>query len=198
MNGTSVQDKIASSYDALKAQFGYTNLLQSPRLVKVVISSGTGKKARFEKGVHELVADRLGKITGQKAAAKQAKKSVAGFKVREGDVVGQMVTLRGQNMMAFLNKLIHVAFPRTKDFRGLPTTSIDQMGNMTLGIKEHTIFPECSEEDLKDVFGMAITVVTTAKSKDQARAFFDHLGFPFKKEEDAPKKKRVATNFKKK
>lgn len=190
MNRTSVQENIASSYDALKAQFGYTNLLQSPRILKVVVSSGTGKKARFEKGVHDLVADRLAKITGQKAAAKAAKQSIAGFKVRQGDIVGQMVTLRGKNMVTFLDKLIHVAFPRTKDFRGLPTTSVDQMGNMTLGIKEHTIFPECSEEDLKDVFGLSVTVVTTAKTKEEAKAFFDHLGFPFKKEEEGGKKKK--------
>jgi large subunit ribosomal protein L5 len=95
--------------------------------------------------------------------------------------VGVTVTLRGARMMHFMDKLIHVAFPRTKDFRGLDKKAVDSMGNMTLGIKEHTIFPETADEDLKDVFGLAITLVSSAKSKDEAIAFFEHLGIPFKK-----------------
>lgn len=170
-----------TAYETLKPVFRYTNPMQAPKLVKVVVSAGTGKRARADKTFHDLVADRLSKITGQKSAPRAAKKSIAGFKIRQGDMVGQIVTLRGSNMMHFIEKLVHVALPRTKDFRGLNTTGIDAMGNMTIGIRENTIFPECAEEDLKDVFSLAITVNTTAKTKAEAEAFFTHLGFPLKK-----------------
>ena len=98
--------------------------------------------------------------------------------MREGDTVGLQVTLRGPRMYDFLDKLIHIALPRTRDFRGLPILAIDDMGNLTIGIREHTIFPETSDEDLKDVFGLAVTIVTTAKDKKEAEAFFRHLGLP--------------------
>lgn len=179
MNTTA--DRVTKAYETLKGEFGYTNKLAAPKLVKIVVSSGTGKKGRFDKGIHDLVADRLGKITGQKPSARSSKKSIAGFKMREGDNVGQVVTLRGKNMITFLDKLIHIALPRTKDFRGVTKTSVDDMGNMTLGIKEHTIFPETADEDLKDVFGFAITIVTTAKTKKEAESFLVYLGMPFKK-----------------
>ncbi len=130
---------------------------------------------------NNLVADRLAKITGQKPALRAAKKSVAGFKTREGDPVGLMVTLRGARMYHFIDKLINIALPRTKDFRGIDPKSVDAIGNMTIGIKEHTIFPECSDEDLRDVFGLAITLGTTAKNKAEALAYFNHIGIPFKK-----------------
>lgn len=181
MKDITTKAKIESSYAALQGQFGYKNKLAAPRLQKVVISSGTGKKGRFDKTVHDFVADRLTKITGQKASPRQSKKSIAGFKMRQGDTVGAVVTLRGKNMITFLDKLIHVALPRTKDFRGLNRTAVDEMGNLTIGIREHTIFPECSEEDLKDVFGLSIAIVSTAKSKAEAEAFLTHLGIPFKK-----------------
>lgn len=170
-----------STYETLKPVFGYTNQMQAPKLLKVVVSVGTGKRSRADKAFHDLVGDRLSKITGQKAASRAAKKSIAGFKIRQGDAVGQVVTLRGSHMINFLEKLIHVALPRTKDFRGLNTSGIDSMGNLTIGIRENTIFPECAEEDLKDVFSLAITITTTAKSKPEAHAFFTHLGFPLKK-----------------
>ena len=123
----------------------------------------------------------MARITGQKAAPRGAKVSIATFKSREGDVVGYQVTLRGARMLDFLDRLINIALPRTKDFRGIPQTAADEMGNYTLGIKEHTIFPETADEELKDVFGFAVTIVTTAKSKDQVIALLTHLGFPFKK-----------------
>src|SRR4029079_5884982 len=126
----------------------------------------------------EVIEDRLAKITGQKAAARGARMSIASFKVREGDTVGLQVTLRGARMYDFIDKLIHIALPRTRDFRGLSAKSIDDMGNLTIGIRENTIFPETSDEDLKDVFGLAITIVTTAKSKPEAEAFLRHLGLP--------------------
>jgi large subunit ribosomal protein L5 len=153
--------------------------MQAPKLVKIVVSVGVGSfkdKTKFE-----LVEDRLRKITGQQPSRRGAKQSVAAFKVRQGDTVGYQVTLRGERMRNFLEKLISIALPRMKDFRGIPLSGIDEMGNYTLGIKEHSIFPETSDEDIRDVFGLAITVVTTAKSREEARSFFEHLGFPFRK-----------------
>ncbi|MDO8566575.1 MAG: 50S ribosomal protein L5 [bacterium] len=165
-----------SAYLALAEAFGYTSPMQGPRIVKIVISSGVGKKR--DKKQLEVIQDRLARITGQKASARPAKVSIASFKVREGDTVGLQVTLRGARMFDFIDKLIHIALPRTRDFRGLSIKSIDEMGNFTIGLKENTIFPETSDEDLKDVFGLAITVVTTATSKAEAEAFFRHLGMP--------------------
>ena len=106
---------------------------------------------------------------------------MAGFKTREGDPVGLVVTLRGARMYHFMDKLINIALPRTKDFRGIDPKSVDSVGNITLGIKEHTIFPETADEDLRDVFGLAITIGTTAKNKEEAIAYFTHIGIPFKK-----------------
>ena len=158
---------------------GYKNPMQRPRLLKVVVSVGVGSFK--DKNRLKIVEDRLSRITGQKVAPRGAKISIAGFKSRQGDIVGYQVTLRGQRMNDFLDRLIHIALPRTKDFRGLSPKSIDEMGNFTLGIKEHTIFPETTDEELRDVFGLAITIVTTAKSREEALKFFTHLGFPFKK-----------------
>ena len=170
------KQKQQTAYDALKGEFGYTSPMQGPRIEKVVVSTGVGKKR--EKGQIEVIEDRLARITGQKAAPRAARLSIASFKVREGDTVGLQTTLRGARMYDFVDKLVHIALPRTRDFRGLSPKAIDEMGNMTIGIKEHTIFPETSDEDLKDVFGLAITIVTSAKSKAEAEAFFRHLGFP--------------------
>jgi len=173
-----VQEKMKHAYKTLKGEFAYKNPMQVPRIEKVVISTGTGKVGK-DKAHMELIADRLSKISGQKAAPRGAKKSIASFKVRQGDSVGYQVTLRGARMHDFLNKLIHVALPRTRDFRGLRADSIDEMGNFTLGIREHTIFPEASDEDLKDVFSLAVTIVTTSKTKEEAKALLAHLGMPF-------------------
>ena len=131
-----------------------------------------------------MVANRLATITGQKAATRGAKKAIATFKTRIGDRVGYQVTLRGKRAEDFLNRLVHIALPRTKDFRGISPDAIDEMGNYTLGIKENTVFPETADEELKDVFGLAVTLVTTAKTKEEARAFFDLLKFPFRKIKD--------------
>ena len=174
-----VQTVEAKTFDTLKGELGYTNKLQAPRVEKIVISVGTGKIK--DKNKIEVIQDRVARFTGQKTAPRGAKKSVAAFKVRQGDVVGYQVTLRGKRMYDFLEKLIHIALPRTRDFRGLKASSIDAMGNMTVGIKEHTIFPETSDEDLKDVFGMAVTIVSSAKGKKEAEAFYRHLGFPLQK-----------------
>lgn len=160
----------------MKSDFGYTNPLEAPRVVKVVVATGVGKVK--DKNKIQVIEDRLARITGQKAAPRGAKKSIATFKVRQGDIVGYQVTLRGARMQNFLDKLIHVSLPRTRDFRGIPPTAIDSLGNLTIGIKEHTIFPETADEDLKDVFGLAVTVVTTAKNKAESEKFLRHLGFP--------------------
>ncbi len=170
------KQKQQAAYATLKEVFGYTSPMQSPRIMKVIVSSGVGKK-RDKKQI-EFIAKHLALITGQKPSERGAKQSVASFKVREGDVVGLQVTLRGTRMFDFVDKVIHIALPRTRDFRGLKASAIDEMGNLTIGIKENTIFPETSDEDLKDVFGLAVTIVTTAKSKAEAEAFFRHIGMP--------------------
>src|SRR3989344_2363595 len=136
---------------------------------------------RSDKGKVELVANRLARITGQKPAPRGAKKAIATYKTRTGDTVGYQVTLRGKRAEDFVNRLIHIALPRTKDFKGISTASIDEMGNYTLGLREHSVFPETADEDIKDVFGLAVTIVTTAKNKKVAEAYLRHLGFPFKK-----------------
>jgi large subunit ribosomal protein L5 len=176
-----VKEKQNNALDALKGEFGYTNPMQAPRVLKVIVSTGIGSTK--DKNKIKVIEDRLSKITGQKAAPRQAKKSIASFKLREGDIVGYQVTLRGKRMDTFLDKLIHVALPRTRDFRGIKRTVVDDMGNATIGIKEHTIFPETSDEELKDVFGLAVTVVTTSQDKEETLRFLEHLGFPFKKPE---------------
>ncbi|MFW5853433.1 MAG: 50S ribosomal protein L5 [Patescibacteria group bacterium] len=163
----------------LKKELGLTNSLAVPRLVKVVVSSGTGK-AVDKKKKNELVADRLSKITGQKPSPRPAKQSIASFKLRQGDIIGQSVTLRGNRMYAFLDKLINVAIPRSRDFKGYTLKSIDEMGNLTLAVKEHVVFPETSDEDLKDVFGLAVTVITSATDRQSGEVLFKHLDFPFK------------------
>ncbi len=170
------QTVLTNTYEALKGALGFTNIMQTPRIEKIVISTGIGKIDDKQK--RALIADRLARITGQKAAPRGAKKSIASFKLRQGDVVGYQVTLRGARMQHFLDKLIHVALPRTRDFRGLKVTAVDEMGNYTLGIKENTIFPECSDEELRNVFGIAITIVTSAKTKEAAEALLRHIGLP--------------------
>lgn len=176
-----MKEKLSGAFDALKGTLGFSNVMQTPRIEKVVISTGTGKiddKARLK-----LIEDRLAKITGQKASPRPAKQSIASFKLREGEIIGYQVTLRGAQMESFLDKLIHVALPQTRDFRGLKASAIDEMGNMTIGIKEHTIFPEAANEELKDVFGLAITIVTTTNDKTAAEALLRHIGLPLQKEE---------------
>jgi large subunit ribosomal protein L5 len=176
-----IKQKEKKVYNLLKTKFGYKNPMASPRLVKVVIASGTGSGVKKNKDYNNLVIDRISKITGQKPATKSAKKSIASFKIRIGDPVGVMVTLRGARMYGFLDKLINVAIPRTKDFRGIERKIVDNIGNLTMSIKEHTIFPETGSEDIRDVFGLAITIVTTAKTKQEATEFFEIIGIPFKK-----------------
>lgn len=175
----SIKEKQTGAYEQMKGAFGYKNKLATPRLIKVVVSATTGRSK--DKNRNEMVMGRIAKITGQKPSLRAAKKSIAAFKLREGDKIGVAVTLRGARMMGFLDKFFNVAIPRTRDFRGYDRKSLDEMGNLTLGVKEQTIFPETADEDIKDLFGMAVTMVTTAKSKKEASAFFDIVGVPFKK-----------------
>lgn len=163
----------------MKGEFGYTSKLAAPRLVKVVVSATTGRAK--DKNRNDMVMDRLAKITGQKPSLRAAKKSIAAFKVRQGDKIGVAVTLRSARMFGFLDKFFNVAIPRMRDFRGFDAKSVDELGNVTLGIKEQTIFPETADEDVRDLFGMAVTIVTTAKGKKEATKFFEIIGVPFKK-----------------
>jgi len=175
----SVQARLKDVFKSLKGEFGYKNVNEAPTIEKVVVSVGTGRVD--DKAKIALIQDRLARITGQKPAARAARQSIAAFKLREGDTVGYQVTLRGTRMIHFLDKLIHVAIPQTRDFRGLKTTSIDEMGNYTLGVKEHTVFPETADEDIKDVFGMSVTIVTTTSDKAEAEALLRQIGMPLQK-----------------
>lgn len=177
-----MKQKLDGAYTALKDTLQLTNPMQAPRIEKVIVSTGTGKIE--DKNKLELIQKRLADITGQKPSPRPARQSIASFKLRQGDIIGYQVTLRGTRMQHFLDKLVHVALPQTRDFRGLKVTAIDEMGNYTLGIKEHTIFPETADEEIKDVFGLAITIVTTAKTKEEAEALLRYINLPLKKEEN--------------
>ena len=182
MKHLTVKEKENKALELMKSNFHYKNVMAAPKLTKIVLNVGTGTAMKKDKNKNEAIADRLAKITGQKPAPRGAKKSVASFKIRLGDPIGIVVTLRGKRMYSFMEKLINVALPRTKDFRGINRKAVDNVGNLTIGIKEHTIFPETADEDIKDVFGLAITIVSTAKDKKEGMAFFELLGVPFKKE----------------
>lgn len=182
-----VQEKEKGIMSKLGERFGYKSSMQTPRLLRVVVSTGTGKIQ--DKKKIEVIEEAMALITGQKASQRPARKSIASFKLRQGDIVGYQVSLSGKRMYGFLDKLIHIALPRTKDFRGISTSIVDEMGNATIGIKEHTIFPETSDEDLQNIFGMSVTLVTTSKNREEAIAYFTEIGIPFKKEEPSSKKK---------
>lgn len=166
------------TFASLKDKAGFTNVMQTPKVSKVVVSVGVGSVK--DKKRLELIQDRLLKITGQASAKRITTKSIANFKTRAGDLAGFMITMRGVRGRNFLEKMIHVVFPRVKDFRGLSAKSIDEMGNISMGLKEHTVFPETADEDAKDVFGLAVTVTTTAKNKKDAEAYFRFIGLPLK------------------
>lgn len=174
-----LKNKTKDSYKNLKEVLKLKNIMQAPKILKVVVNSGVGSFK--DKNKIDVVMDRLAKITGQKPAKRGAKKSIATFKSREGDIVGVQVTLRGEKMWSFLDRLLNVALPRTKDFRGLSPDAVDEMGNYTLSIKEHTVFPETADEDLKDVFGFSATIVTNLKNKADTLEFLKEIGFPFRK-----------------
>lgn len=177
---TPVKEKLQSAFTSLKDTFGYTSMMAAPRIKKVVISTGTGRVT--DKNKIGVIIDRLARITGQKPAPRPAKQSIASFKTRQGQIIGYQVTLRGKRAYDFLDRFFNVALPRTRDFRGVKRSAVDEMGNLTIGVKEHTIFPETADEDLRDVFGLSVTTVTTAADRDEAVAFLKHVGVPFRKE----------------
>jgi len=182
-----IKQKEGNIFEVMKKDFGYKNSMAAPRMKKVVVNVGTGTAMKKDRNKNESIATRLAKITGQKPSARGAKQSISSFKTRQGDPIGLAITLRGSRMYSFLEKFINVALPRTKDFRGIARKNVDNIGNLTIGIKEHTIFPETADEDIKDVFGLSVTLVSSARNKKEGMAFFELLGIPFRKEE--PKKK---------
>ena len=164
---------------ALMRRFGYKNPMQVPKLEKIVINMGVGEAAQDPKALDAAMRD-LAAITGQKPAVTRAKKSIANFKVRAGMPIGAMVTLRGTRMYDFLDKLISVGLPRIRDFRGVSPRSFDGRGNYTLGIREQLIFPEINYDTIDKIRGMDITIVTTAKSDEEAMELLAGLGMPFR------------------
>ncbi len=179
----SIQNITKEIFNTLKERFGYTSPMQAPKIEKVIVTVGVGKVHADKKRV-VMIAEKLAKITGQKPKQNAAKISVAGFKLREGNIIGHQVTLRGDRMYNFMDKLINIALPRTRDFRGLSVNAIDNMGNYSIGIKENTIFPETSDEDINDVFGLGITIVTTSKTKQETEALLREIGMPLKKNDE--------------
>src|SRR5437764_8318553 len=163
----------------LREQFGYGNPMQVPGLVKIVVNMGVGDAARDAKLIDGAVKD-LTAITGQKPQVRRATKSIAQFKLREGMPIGAKVTLRGDRMWEFLDRLLTIALPRIRDFRGLSATQFDGKGNYTFGLTEQVVFHEIDPDKIDRVRGMDITVVTTARTDDEGRALLRHLGFPFK------------------
>ncbi|MDP3595078.1 50S ribosomal protein L5 [Phenylobacterium sp.] len=163
---------------AMKEQFGYTNEMQIPKLDKIVLNMGIGEAVSDSKKVNSAIAD-LAKIAGQKPQPTKARNSIAGFKLREGMVVGAKVTLRADRIYEFLDRLVTIALPRVKDFRGLKPTSFDGRGNYAMGLKEHIVFPEINYDQIDQMWGMDIIVATTAKTDDEARALLKEFQFPF-------------------
>ena len=161
-------------------EFGITNPMAIPRIEKVVLNMGMGEAVSNAK-ILDVAVEELSTITGQKPVVTKAKKSIASFKLREGQSIGTMVTLRGEKMYEFLDRLINIALPRVRDFRGVPTKSFDGRGNYTLGIRDHLIFPEIDAAKVDKSRGMNITIVTTAKTDEHARALLRAIGMPFGK-----------------
>ncbi len=165
---------------ALQEEFGYPNVMQIPGIVKVVVNTGVGEAARDSKVIEGAVDD-LTRITGQKPIVTRARKSIAQFKLREGQPIGAHVTLRGNRAWEFLDRLVTLALPRIRDFRGLSDRQFDGHGNYTFGLAEQSVFHEIDQDRIDRVRGFDITVVTTATTDDEARALLRHLGFPFRR-----------------
>ncbi|HEA84514.1 MAG TPA: 50S ribosomal protein L5 [Candidatus Wildermuthbacteria bacterium] len=174
---------------ALMEKFAYKSSMAVPKIEKVIINTGLGRlmaskgptdQAKF---MNDVISKDLAMITGQKPAPTKARKSIAGFKLRQGTITGAKTTLRGGRMYDFIDRLINVVLPRSRDFRGLGINSVDENGNLTIGIKEHIFFPEISIEQIKQAFGLEITIVTTANTKEEGVELFSQLGFPFQKQD---------------
>ena len=165
---------------AMMKEFGYKNPMQVPRIERIVLNVGMGEAVQNVKLLESAAAE-LEQITGQKPVLTRAKKAIAGFKLREGIPIGTKVTLRGTRMLEFLDRLVSVALPRIRDFRGVSPKAFDGRGNYTLGLKEQLTFPEIKYDDVASIHGMDITFVTSAKRNDEARSLLAHLGMPFRK-----------------
>ncbi len=184
-----IQPRLKQKYrDEISAQLskdlGFTNVHQVPNLVKIVVNMGVGEAARDGKIIDGAVAD-LTKITGQKPQINKARKSIAQFKLREGQPIGAHVTLRGDRAWEFIDRLVNLALPRIRDFRGLSDKQFDGNGNYTFGLQEQSVFHEIDQDKIDRVRGFDITVVTTAKTDAEGRALLRHIGFPFRTEENA-------------
>ena len=165
----------------LKDDLGRTNVFQTPKILKVTLNAGLSSK-RDPKFIETMV-DTLTQITGQKPVVTKARQSIAGFKIREGQALGTMVTLRGNRMWDFMEKLVHVTFPRIRDFRGIPRTAVGKDGNFNYGFKEHIAFPEIEADAIEALHGLQVNITTTAENREEGLALFTALGFPFIKEE---------------
>ncbi len=163
----------------LKEQFGYTNIHQVPKPVKVTVNRGLGEASQNAKALESSINE-LATITGQKPIVTRAKKAIAGFKIRQGMPVGVMVTLRAERMYAFLDRLINLALPRIRDFRGISPNSFDGRGNYSLGIREQLIFPEIDYDSIDQIRGMDISIITTANTDEEGRALLKEMGMPFR------------------
>ncbi|MGH2587631.1 MAG: 50S ribosomal protein L5 [Dehalococcoidia bacterium] len=167
---------------ALMKEFDYTNVMQVPRLVKVSVNIGLGEAVQNAKALDAAAAD-LATITGQKAVITRAKKSIANFKIREKMPIGMMVTLRGERMYEFLDRYLNVALPRIRDFQGAPANAFDGRGNYSMGVREQLIFPEIEYDKIDRIRGLQITIVTTARTDEEARRFLQLLGVPFQRQQ---------------
>jgi large subunit ribosomal protein L5 len=186
VSDTVTRPRLRVQYDteiraALKEQLGLGNVMQVPKFEKIVVNMGVGA-AVSQPSLLEGAQRDLEQITGQKPVVTRAKKSIAGFKLREGNAIGAKVTLRGDRMWEFLDRLISLAIPRIRDFRGLPSNSFDGRGNYTFGVTEQLIFPEIDYDKVDTTRGMDITIVTTARTDAEGKALLDAFGFPFKRE----------------
>lgn len=165
---------------ALKSEFKYANVMAVPKITKVIVNVGVGRIAKEAKAIDAIEKD-LTAITGQKPVRTKARVAIASFKTRKGLEIGVKVTMRGKRMYDFIERLNNIVLPRTRDFRGIKLSSVDKFGNLTMGIKEHIVFPEVVLETSKSIFGLGITVVSTAKSKKEAEKLFRLMGFPLAK-----------------
>jgi len=181
-----VQARLRQHYDdvvraQMKSEFGYKNDMAVPKLEKIVINMGLGEAIANAK-IIDVAADELGKIAGQKPIVTKAKKSIANFKLRENQAIGAAVTLRGEKMFEFLDRLVSVVLPRVRDFRGVSTKSFDGRGNYTMGLRDQLIFPEIPYEKVDKIRGMNVTIVTTARTDDEARELLKQMGLPFRQQ----------------
>jgi len=167
----------------MKEKFKFENDLEVPRIEKVVVNTGIGKYLKDSNQVNDIISS-ITTITGQKPAMAKSRKSIAGFKIREGLEVGVKVTLRGKRKWDFIEKLVGAALPRVRDFRGIKESAVDQNGNLNIGIKEHMIFPEILPEQVKNIFSLQVTIITSAKDRETGMALFKLLGFPIEKNQE--------------